>query len=72
MANKKACAAWSTPRLYVDCPHCGEYQDLWTQNANDHGYVFTPLESYDEKECEEVEFECEECHEIFELENISY
>lgn len=68
---KTSQANWHTPTLGVDCPHCGEWNDIYEQVVG-HEYIFGALERYERKDCEGVEFKCEDCKEVFELEGISY
>jgi hypothetical protein len=68
---KLAYASWHTPILACECPYCGQWQDLWKQ-FREHESPFNALESVERSELIDIEFECEKCHEIFELEYVEW
>lgn len=64
-----------TIELNVDCPHCGETQDLAKSEFNPEGEYLSAIfsESHDwRKEVEGRKFECPDCKKEFELGEIEW
>lgn len=68
---KLAYASWHNPTLGCECPHCGQWQDLWKQFV-EHEFPFEVLQSAERNDLEDIEFQCEKCNEVFELEYVEW
>jgi hypothetical protein len=71
MNMKLASASWHKPTLWIDCPHCDEGNDYFEQYY-DHECPFSICSSAQRDELKDIEFQCPDCEEIFELEYVQW
>lgn len=71
--EKKAHGSWHAPKLGIECPFCGEWDDFWPQVENmDSPPPLEPFRSYQEDELKGLELDCLACKKTFQLELVEY